>query len=102
MNASPYLLEYLRLEVEQDEEAGVNRWAAAFDRAREGLSYDECQGLLLSAKSFNDLLHTEGRAIVWHCQGAWLRQLGQWHEAIRLYERSLAAFRAAGNRLGEA
>ena len=84
----------------RDEETGINHWAATFDRAREALRYSECQALLAGAKSMGGL-HGEAQAIVWHCQANWLRQLSNWDEAVERYERSLRAFRAAGNKLGE-
>ena len=100
MSTTTYLLEYVRLEMMRDPETAVNRWAAAFNRARAAFRYQECQEMLVGVKSLSALTK-EAQAIIWHSHGGLLHQLQKWDEAIDRYQRSLTAFEDAGNLLGQ-
>lgn len=94
-------LEYVRLEMGYSQEIAINRWAAEFQRRRAAFRYDDCHLLLAGVRSFEERWQDQAQAIIWHCQGGLLHQLQQWEEAIERYQLSLAAFREAGNLLGE-
>jgi hypothetical protein len=82
MIASPYFLEYIRLEMVQNPEAATNHWAAEFKRSQAAFNYDQCQQLLVGVKSLGDGLPGEAQAIIWHCHGGLLHQLQRWEEAV--------------------
>ena len=100
MNATSYLLEYVRLELMRDVETGINRWAVFFHQARAAFRYDDCHLLLAGVKSFENLPE-EAQAIIWHCHGGLLHQQQRWDETVNRYQYSLLAFEAAGNLLGQ-
>jgi tetratricopeptide (TPR) repeat protein len=96
-----YLAESLRLQMEQDPEAGFYQWAQLLDQAMEASNYSAVQSLLTIMKQ---ILAGDGRTpsptsqfLIRTTEGSMWAHLGEWQEALTSYQRALESARDTGD-----
>lgn len=89
-----YLLARLGLHVADDPLPVIREWGEHFARARQQGEYETCRLLLHAAKGWP--LPDHSRAVVLYSEGWLLDRLGYPSEAIKVYQRSIRLFEAAG------